>query len=75
MLEGGALPTTQLALKVERVKSLALKAMSRKRAVKFGISKVESKRDFDQLLNYELFDYERHDKHDDDLLRMFLSSV
>ena len=63
---------TQITENTDRVKSLAAKASLKKRFTQFGLSKIKSKKDFDQLLNFEIFDYETHKNHDDQLLNLFL---
>ena len=57
----------------ERVKSLASKTSHKARFTQFALSKIQSKTDFDQLLNFELFDYEKHKNEDDKILNLFLA--
>ena len=56
---------------ISRIKQLAKESKPKQLSTGFDLERIESKRDFDQLLSFELFDFDRHSLDADDLFRLF----
>jgi hypothetical protein len=57
--------------KMDRIKEVAAKSRPKELATKFGLDRINSKLDFDQLLSFELFDFNKHASDSADLFRLF----
>ena len=75
MLDYPIVPIDEISTKekerTEKIKKLAIKSAPIKMETKININKIESKQDFIQLLNFELFDYKTHSLNSADLFHLF----